>query len=476
MGNPSATTVSDLTVRQAGTGDTVSAAPRLVATRDGSTFAAAATVAAAGQKRPIGVILAPVGVASRPRRFRLRGGRCVVGAGDGADLVIADPSVSRRHLEVEVVAQGVSVRDLDSRNGTFFHGQRVKHLVLAPGSVLHLGKCQLRFELDEDMLQEVAAEPAAAAATCSGYGELVGATPVMRSLFARLARLEGSLVDVLVEGESGTGKELAVRAIHQRSQVAGGPLVAVDCGGLQRELVESELFGHRQGAFPGASEHRRGAFEEADGGTLFLDDVAELPRELQAVLLRVLQDRSVTRVGETHVRPINVRVVAATNRNLWEEVQAGRFSEDLYRRLSVVSIVVPPLRDRLADVPLLVEHFARRFGAPELGAAIATELAGRPWPGNVRELSVVVQVFLSIGVMPPEAPFDPARVEAVLAQHLDLERPYDELRAELLQQFQRTYVRALLARVGGDVAEAARQSGMERSYLTKLAHNLSGLR
>jgi DNA-binding NtrC family response regulator len=414
---------------------------------------------------PIGAVLRLVGGEGSPSSLRLERGSCVIGAGAEADLIIEHRTVSRRHVELALVAEGVSVRDLDSRNGTFYLGQRIERAVLALGSRLRLGSVELAIEADTDALA-VAIDDAALEAL-PAYRGLHGAAPGMRKLSALLQRLEGSLVGVLVEGESGVGKELVARAIHEGSTLTDGPLVVVNCGAIGRELVLSELFGHKKGAFTGAHEDRIGAFEAADGGTLFLDEVGELPLEVQPTLLRALESGEVKPVGETRARQVRVRLVAATNRDLRREVDAGRFREDLYYRLAVVKLTVPPLRERLEDVPLLARHFARDAGAGELPPDLLEDLGRRQWRGNVRELRNAVLAYLAVGSL-PDGPLAPDIVAAALRGSLDFGTPYQEQKDAFVEVFSRVYFEALLARTGGNQSEAARISGVERSYFGKL--------
>jgi DNA-binding NtrC family response regulator len=248
--------------------------------------------------------------------------------------------------------------------------------------------------------------------------------------------------------------------------VGAGPFRALNCGAIARELVASELFGHRRGAFTGAHEDRAGAFESADGGTLFLDEIAELPLDAQPVLLRALETGEVTRVGDDTPRRVKVRVVSATNRVMDDELAAGRFREDLFYRLSVVKLIVPPLRDRREDV----EPLARRF-AVEAGTTLAPEvlasLAARPWPGNARELKNAVHAYAALGALPAPAPRRES-LDAALAAMIDTARPYQDLKRELLEHFNRLYLERLLAETGGNQSEAARIAGMDRSYFRKL--------
>jgi len=356
------------------------------------------------------------------------------------------------------------VRDLGSRNGTYYLGQRVERIVLALGSRLRIGSvAELSIDADVDALGEDLSEGA------RSYRGLVGASGAMRRLFAILSRLEGSLVNVLVQGQSGVGKELVARAIHEGSPLCAAPLVVVNCAGIARELILSELFGHRRGAFTGAIEHHVGAFEAADGGTLFLDEIGELPLDVQPALLRALQSGEVRPVGETEAKLVNVRIVAATNRNLEDEVRAGRFRGDLYYRLAVVKLAVPSLQERPEDIGLLAEVFARATGLARLPPEIVEELSRRAWPGNARELRNAVEAYVALGTIPDDsaAPSLPV-LDFALRQLIDTKKPYADLKDVVMERFTRNYLRVLLAEAGGNQSQAARVSGIERSYLGKL--------
>jgi DNA-binding NtrC family response regulator len=325
-----------------------------------------------------------------------------------------------------------------------------------------LGSTELRLEADLDELNGIA--PAVPA----GYGVLLGAAAETRKLFAKLQRLEGCLVSVLIEGESGTGKELVARAIHDHSRVKAGPFVAVNCGALDRQLAKSELFGHKKGAFTGATENRVGVFEAANGGTLFLDELGELPLDVQPMLLRVLETSSVVRLGENEPRPVKVRIVAATNRDLAEEVRAQRFREDLYYRTTVVRLTLPPLRERLDDVELLARHFAKQEGLSELPTRFVSELRRHHWPGNVRELRNSVQAYAALGTANLELPVERQDPLDTLRHFVDPEQPYALQKERLLDAFMRVYLQELLQHTEFNQSRASRLSGLERSYLGRL--------
>ncbi len=427
-----------------------------------STDATTALVRAKLPPMPIGVVVRVLGASAKPSTFRLSAGSCLVGAGRDAHICISEPTVSRRHVELSLVPEGVAVVDLGSRNGTFYLGQRVEKIVLAPGSRLGVGKVELSFEADTDTLYGSHDERR------DGYRGLIGASPAMSRLFATLERLEGSLINVLIQGESGVGKELVAAAIHGGSRRAEAPFHALNCGGISRELILSELFGHRRGAFTGAVEDRQGAFEIADGGTLFLDEIGELPLDVQPVLLRALESGEVRRVGDNTARKVQVRVIAATNRELDSEVEAGRFRADLYYRLAVVKLSVPPLRERPEDIALLAAAFARDAGMAELPRDVIDALVQRDWPGNVRELRNAVEAYLALGSLSIGESRRMPMLDYALREVVDTDRPYAEQKDLLVERFTRLYLAKLLERTGGNQSEAARIAGLERSYLGRL--------
>jgi transcriptional regulator with GAF, ATPase, and Fis domain len=397
----------------------------------------------------------------------------VVGSDPGCDVALADPTVSRRQCEIVVGDAGLRLRDLGSTNGTFVDGLRVGEAYLQPGVTITVGETELRFSADEE--QRFPLSPR------HRFGGLLGQSRSMRAVFAVLERAAPTTVTVLVEGESGTGKELVARELHLASPRRDGALVTVDGGAIPANLVESELFGHERGAFTGAHAARAGAFEEADGGTLFLDEIGEVPLEIQAKLLRALEAREVKRVGAARPVPVDVRIVAATNRNLDEEVRAGRFRADLFFRLAVCRVCVPPLRQRPEDVELLARHFVERAAPGRdtdavLAPSLLAALRRYDWPGNARELrNVVERLVLFPGMSAAEAlgtgaaaPDAPRRAPAEL--------PYHEARQRVLDDFERDYVATLLERAGGVVTHAAAQAGLPRQTFHKFLrrHGLRG--
>jgi DNA-binding NtrC family response regulator len=294
----------------------------------------------------------------------------------------------------------------------------------------------------------------------------------MRQLFATLERIAPTEASVVLEGESGTGKDLAARAVHAGSRRARKPFVVFDCGAAAPGLIESELFGHARGAFTGAAGERAGVFEAAHGGTLFIDEIGELPLELQPKLLRVLEQREVRRLGENTVRPVDVRVLAATNRDLEREVEAKRFREDLFYRLAVVRVRMPALRERPDDIPQLIDHFLQDLAVdglpPVLGPEVRAALCRRPWPGNVRELrnAVARAVYL------PEDALRSQSLAQASVDEVDTEVPYKVAKDRLLEAFERRYLGALLASTDGNVSAAAKKSGINRTHLQAMLKKL----
>lgn len=395
--------------------------------------------------------------------LRVTGGRSSVN-----DVVLDDDAVSALHFELRLGESGVGLRDLGSTNGTWVAGARIESAWLEPGASFRVGGARLR--LIEATEIDVAISPD------SHFGDMQGASPVMRELFAILERLAPTPIDLLITGETGTGKEVAARAVHDAATGRTGPFRVLDCAALPRELAEATVLGHRKGAFTGAVADQAGCFEAAHGGTLFIDEVGELPLDLQPKLLRVLERREVVRIGEHAPRPVDVRVIAATHRDLRQMVGDGSFREDLYYRLADAAIELPPLRDRGDDIALLAEEFRRecaRDESIELSAEALTTLRRDRWPGNVRQLRRAVRraVFLAEGgvVQPSDlglAKLEPTRAAAAGDELFAL--PFKEARAE----FERRYFRQLMDQQGGSLADVARKAGYTRAGLRELLRRL----
>jgi DNA-binding NtrC family response regulator len=409
----------------------------------------------------------------------------IVGRAATADFKLTDPTVSAFHTELVSTAEGgIEVRDLHSRNGTLHAGASLRSAIVPPGAVLQLGATLVQIELDAPF------EPAASNEEV--FGECRGTSRAMREVFASLARLAQSDLSVLIEGPTGTGKEIAARAVHGASRRASGPFIVLDCTAIPSSLAESLLFGHEKGAFTGANERRAGMFESANGGTIFLDEVGELPVELQPKLLRVLERREIVRVGSTKPHPVNVRVVAATWRDLRALTNEGRFREDLYYRLAQARVVIPPLSERPEDIPLLVAHFLATLPADQPGArAISPEalalLERREFAGNVRELRSTLEraaVIAEGSVITPADLLFERRVMGETGRSREStglhgsDGPigrFRETKRSVIDEFERAYLERLIARTGGNVTRAAAIAGVERHYLRNLLRR-QGLR
>lgn len=392
-----------------------------------------------------------------------RSERLVVGTHEGADLRLTDPTVSRFHLELMIDPGGLCIRDLGSRNGTRVNGVKIQTCWVEAGARIELGETVALLEAEGRSV-------AAPVSSKEQFGKLVGSSEPMRQTFAALERVAPLTTTVLLLGETGTGKEAAAESIHEHSPRKDRPFIVVDCAALPGNLLESELFGHEKGAFTGASAAHEGALAAAHGGTIFFDEIGELPPDLQPKLLRVLERREVKRVGGVRYQPVDVRIIAATHRDLRGEVNARTFRSDLYYRLAVVEVRLPPLRERLADLPLLVDRLAEHLGASpqqrqELlsNPAFLADLRGHRWPGNVRELRNYLERGLALGAWShrPMEPVAAAEVEGALL-------PFKEarLRWNLVQE--KIYLERLLARHEGSVSAAARAAQIDRMYLYRL--------
>jgi transcriptional regulator with GAF, ATPase, and Fis domain len=389
-----------------------------------------------------------------------RAAKVLVGSSPVCDLVLDDREVSRRHASLHVGDDGVRLRDLESTNGTRVNGIRVVEALLSGGELVEIGGSALR--LASRGSKRVALPES------TGFGRMVGASPAMRRLYPLLERVATTDIPVLLEGETGTGKEVLAESVHESGHRAGGPFVVFDCTAVPPGLVESELFGHERGAFTGAVGARKGVFEQADGGTLFIDELGELEPALQPKLLRALERSEVRRVGGDRWVKVDVRVIAATRRDLDREVQEGRFRDDLYFRLAVARVDLPPLRERRGDIAVLARHFWRELGgAPseQLPYPVLQRFERHHWPGNVRELRNAVARQLALGDIDAAATADPpASDHDPMAAILDRDLPFSRARQLVQAEFERRYLSRVLARHGGSVQLAAQASGIARRY------------
>jgi transcriptional regulator with GAF, ATPase, and Fis domain len=429
-------------------------------------------------------------------------GAITIGAMDDNDVIIRDETVSRYHCKIIQEDNAYVLLDLGSTNGTFVNKVRIREAYLRPGCTITCGKTNVQFHSFDERVRIRPVE-------LDRMGDIIGTNVKMREIFGILEKIAPTTTTVVIEGETGTGKEVVANTLHKRSNRRGKPFIVFDCSAVPENLIESELFGHEKGSFTGAIMARQGLFEMANGGTIFLDELGELSLELQPKLLRVLETREVRRVGGTRPMKVDVRVIAATNRRLEDEVRAGRFREDLFYRLSVVRIFLPPLRERREDIPLLVRHFLKdgSFNRDDAGNLrvrnIAREaldlLTNYDWPGNIRELlnaieracSFAERDCIEVGDLPanvsargghvavhgldlgvPSVPA-PAPVAVKTAASLPGEPVVDpgtfkEAKEQWVATFEREYVLTLLRRNGFNISHAAREADIDRKYFRKL--------
>ncbi len=402
--------------------------------------------------------------------FRIDGtqpSRVLIGQSSACEIRLSDRQVSRRHAAIDPTARGLRLTDLDSSNGTWVGELLVADVCLRGGEYVRLGQTTIHVALTEPLTKR----PLTPAMR---FGRLVGGSSEMRRLYPLCERLAKSDIPVVVEGETGTGKELLSEAIHEESARANGPFIVFDCTAVPATLLESHLFGHERGAFTGAVATRKGVFEQAHGGTLLIDEIGELDTALQSKLLRALERSEVQRVGAERFMRVDVRVIAATRRDLDREVQAGRFRDDLFYRLAVARIELPPLRRRKGDVTVLARHFWQQLGGAKIPmpADLLNRFEEYTWPGNVRELHNAVARHLALGDLAPTtglsatpASDDSAEpTEAVILDEAVLKLPYPAARQRVLEAFERRYIERVLAAHNGNVVRAAAASGIARRY------------
>ncbi len=418
-----------------------------------------------------GCSLAVIKGADMNKRFVVDGSgalRVLLGQSPACEIRLSDPKVSRRHAALEMDTRGVRFTDLNSTNGSFINGVSVIDAYLTGGETLKVGDTTLRVSSVDNVVEPPVGE--------ANFGNVLGASAEMRRLYPLCARMAASNVPIVIEGETGTGKEVLAEAIHDSSTRSGAPFVVFDCTTVAPSLVESTLFGHERGSFTGAIKSQKGLFEEADTGTLFIDEIGDLELGLQAKLLRAIERSEVRRVGASKWSHVDVRIVAATRRDLDKEVQAGRFRDDLFFRLAVARIELPPLRRRLGDIGLLATHFWEEMGGDPMALTsdFLERLEAYDWPGNVRELRNAIAQRVALGDLSPQelpaarasqtlAP-PAARDESLVAFDVNFDEPFPIAKQHVLLEFERVYVERVLERHGGHVGKAADASGIGRRY------------
>ena len=416
--------------------------------------------------------------------------RMLLGTSPACEMRLSDPMVSRRHAAFEPVGRRYKLTDFQSTNGTFVDGVAIGEAYVRGGEIVRCGSTAMRLEHGDPV-------PASPLPSAMRFGRTLGASVAMRRLYPLCERLAKARVPVIIEGETGTGKEVLAESLHEMSGNTG-PFVVFDCTTVSSSLVEAELFGHERGAFTGAVAARAGVFEEAHGGTLLIDEIGDLELPLQAKLLRAIDRGEVKRVGGQKSIKVQVRILSATRRDLDKAVAAGRFRDDLFHRLAVARIELPPLRERTGDVPLLARRFAQEMGEPDaLSAEVIARFDDYSWPGNIRELRNAVARYIALGDdhmvhqalretgqnrsiqgpsaggspgSPPGAPSGAGRdwLGPLLAM------PFPVARRKTLEEFERRYVEASIAAHGGNVSAAARASGLALRYFRLVKARQSG--
>jgi two-component system, NtrC family, response regulator HydG len=427
------------------------------------------TNAGGGMRPSIGARVAVLDGPDAPVEVAIPGRGLTIGSAPECALRLSDRRVSRTHLHIMADGDGFRIHDLGSTNGTFLQGVRIENVWAPIGTTLHIGGSLLRL-VGPDRYKAVPPSRR------TSFGGLLGRTQSMREVFGVLERVVSASASVLIEGETGTGKEVVARALHDEGPRKSGPFVALDCGAIPESLIESELFGHVKGAFTGAVESRRGAFERAHEGTIFLDEIGELPIDMQPKLLRALESREIRRVGDEVTKRFDARIVAASNRDLEKMANEGTFRSDLFYRLAVVRVVLPPLRSRIEDLPPLIEKFLRESGTSPIGAIDGPNLellSSHRWPGNVRELrNVLERAVACAGTTRTRFQDLPIhigpRAREVTTPSVDVNVPFSTAKERVIDRFERSYLGALLTATDDNVAEASRRSGLNRRHLYDL--------
>lgn len=410
------------------------------------------------------------------KTFDINRQKTYIGRSSVCHVTLSDPAISGNHIEIEAVEGGYELRDLESTNGTFVGETRISGFYMHAGCRFRLGGTVLEFRSRGDTVSIPLSHR-------ERFGDVVGRSVPMRELFATLEKVSPSDLTVLVEGETGTGKERVARSIHNMSRRGSRPFVVLDCSSIPKDLMESVVFGHEKGAFTGAVAMRKGAFEQAHGGTIFLDEVGELDLTLQPKLLRVLESRELKRVGGDRTIKVDVRVVAATNRDLRSMVGENTFREDLYFRLSGVPVELPALRDREEDIVLLAQELLvdmqdrTRFETSlTLSQDAIEELSRHSWPGNVRELRNVLERAASLADSPTLRKHDlfltgiapPLTVQNKGGLSFDASADYKSAKQSVLDAFESEYLEGLMERTEGNISAASRESGLTRYHLREI--------
>ncbi len=420
-----------------------------------------------------------------------------IGADPLCDIILSDPTVSRTHAEIRRRGENLELVDLDSTNGTFLDGLQIGRSAIRPGVTFKVGRTSIRLTVQTESIPVEMTDR-------TRYGEIIGQSQALREIFSILDRVAPSDLSVVIEGETGTGKELIAQALHEHSNRVSEPFVVFDCSAFPASLLESELFGHEKGAFSGAMNRHRGVFERADGGTIFFDELGEMDIEFQAKFLRVLETGDVRRVGGEKTFNVDVRVVAATNRNLEELVEEKKFRRDLFYRLAKVRFRLPALRDRVEDIPLLAEHFLDLLARDDRAKPLLTEDAVRAlqlyqWPGNIRQLKNVIEKAVALsasgtiggdylrselgldggenpGVGLPAmtttaAPTGSVGNNLFAAKIKDGDGgfvPFRDAKDALVSAFEEKYLRDLLEHTKENISAAAREADIDRRHLYRL--------
>ena len=402
-------------------------------------------------------------------------GTISIGSHENADLRLVDETVSRQHAEIIKNRDGYLLKDLGSTNGTFVDSLRVKEIYLKSGSIIRAGKTKIKFMPQDEKIEIFPSKK-------ESYAGIIGKSLELRKIYAILEKVAPTNVTTLITGETGTGKEMVAKALHANSKRHSKPFVVFDCSAVQENLIESELFGHERGSFTGATSTRQGAFEMANGGSIFLDELGELSIDMQPKLLRALEQGEVKRVGADSPRKVDVRVIAATNRHLKEEVKKGNFREDLYYRVSVVQLHLPPLRKRMDDMIMLVDHFIevnsragseRNHNIKGIDEEAMQILRDYHWPGNVRELKNCLDRAMSLceeDIISPDDLPEYIEEKSLVSSSPGIrgDLPFKEAKEEWVERFEKSYLVDLLKSNNLNISKAAKQAGIDRKSVQRL--------